>query len=495
MNSTALTQSKQPAIKLPRTNSWLGVLLGFMAIIGITLSVTAGQYVVVGILAAGIAVLVFAYPKVGLSLLVPALFLEADVFDFDLPFGRFRVYHFLIAILFGRILWDIWQQKTKWRKTILDWPLVAYLSVNAVAIYFAPDKLLAFKIFGLLVSLTMLYWVITNSVTTRVAFHRMVRTLLNSAVIVALIGLAQVGLEWLNQHFDWNIWHGPVQHSDILPYGRPYGTFVEPDWFGAFMMVTLLIAGALFLSRTYRTRQLKTLLLTILFSVVTVLAAVRGAWLGLVVGVIALFIIDRVGRRDLKWNIALPAVVIVGLAGIIAAMVVPEMLGSLMDRATSLVQWSSIVSDPRFITMQSGWDLWLQSPWIGFGPGAFKVLGVVPFQGELQALILGFEAFQTNAFLTVLIDTGIIGLGAALFVGWRFIKAVSRGLRAATAIEYPVLLGLVAASIGLFVSYQVTAGLWLGLPWFLLGLVVAGAALFKESDKAKTSVKAGVKTL
>ena len=466
---------------LPRKISpqviWLAVILGFIGVFGITLSVLAGPQFLIATLAAGIGVSIFAYPKVGLGLLVPALFLEADIFDFDLPFGRFRTYHFLIAILFARLLWDLLRQKITWRKTALDWPLGLYLGINAVALYFAPDRGIALKILGLLVSLSMLYWVITNFVRTREAFHRLVRILLNSSVIVALIGLAQVGIEWLNQKFDLALWHGPVMHSDILPYGRPYGTFVEPDWFGAFILVALLVAAALFLSRTYRLRQVKTLLLVLLFTVVTVLAAVRGAWLGLLIGIAALFVIDRVRRRDFNWGIALPAVIGLGVAIIITALVVPDVLASLMDRIGSLFRWSAIAADPRFVTMQSGWDIWLQSPWIGFGPGAFKTLGVVPFQSDLQALILGYEAFQTNAFLTVLIDTGLIGLSVTLLVAVQFVRTVGRGLRHASAIEYPVLVGLVAAALGLFVSYQVTAGLWLGLPWFLMAVIVAGANL------------------
>ncbi len=160
-------------------------------------------------------------PQLGLTLLVPSLFFEADAYSVTLPFGRVRLYHILIAILFARLVFDLLTGKRKWRKTPLDIPLVVYLAINWLAVYVAPDLQIAGKIAGLITLLALLYWTITNYIQTREQFTQIAKLFLWSTVAIALFGLFQVFAVWFAGRFDITLRNGEIINSDILPYGRP----------------------------------------------------------------------------------------------------------------------------------------------------------------------------------------------------------------------------------------------------------------------------------
>jgi hypothetical protein len=489
--STATIQNTLAGDRWTRFSSthlgWLvPVVVGILALIGLAASISNGLATIAVIIAALIATIVIAKPHVGLTLLIPSLFLEADIFSLDLSFGRFRLYHVLVALLFVRLMWDIARGKMSWRKTLLDWPLVAYLAINVATIALAPDKLIAVKISGLLVLLSMLYWVIIHYVKTQHDFLRMTKLFIGSSAVVALIGLYQVAAVWLEQRFDIGLWHGAVIHSDIIPFGRPYATFVEPDWLGAYMMAALVVTGTLLLSRAFAKRHLELLGLSGLFGVVTVLAAVRASWLGFVVAAVGLVWLNRRYYRQLNLRIVVPALVSIVVVVALAAIFFPDTTSAVANRLLTLTKFSTITNEPRFLIMQDGINVWLTSWLVGHGPGAYTILGTVPFVSPMQALILGLAPFQTNAILTTLIDTGVLGLVSAFWLLSRFGRTVARGLFLQTDRRISaVLLALSAALMGLAVTYQVTTGLWLGLTWFLAALVVAGSL----SSPVKTQTK------
>ncbi len=470
----------------PRKTLILAFLLVFGAI-ALALSTLYGGWVILILIALIIGLVVFLKPEIGFGLLVPALFLEADALSLDLPLGRVRFYHILIVILFAKTLFDLARAKITWKKTVLDWPIVIYLGINAVAIYFAPDKIIALKIMGVLVLMAMLYWSIIQYVVSLKQFKKLTNWLVGSAIVVGLVGLFQVATEWLSQTFGIHLWNGQVVHSDVIPFGRPFGTFVEPDWFGTFIMVAFVIAGTLFLAKVYRNSQLKWLIVSTFLGAMTLLSAVRGAWLGLVAASISLIYFNKKYLKALNLKILVPTIGTLGVLSILALLFIPDLATAISDRFLTLSTLSTVAGEPRFITMKSGWEIWLSAPWIGYGPGAFKTLGVIPFVTPLQGQVMNLEAFQTNAILTVLVDTGLAGLAAVVWGAYRFVRRTTGVLKRATKKTnqeaYTLVLALFAAVIGLAVAFQVTAGLWLGLSWFLVALTVAGTYVLEPLKK------------
>ncbi len=479
------------AYESPKKSNWLPyVLWTTIGLLGLFLSIYDSSVFLIAGSSLAISVVIFLYPKVGFGLLVPALFLEADVLSLNTPFGKVRFYHLITLVLFARLVFDLLRGRTKWRKSILDLPLIVYLAVNALTILWAPDKFIAFKIMGLLGLLSIMYWTIYNYADNFKKIKALTSLFLGSAVITGLIGLYQIATVALNKLLAWNLWTGRIMHSDILPFGRPYGTFVEPDWFGTFMMLALVVAATFFLAKLYQKKQISNLLLTLFFFLVVMLSAVRGAWLGLVAaGLTLVWLNKRQAKKLLSFRILFPAAlgIMIILAGIV--FIFPDLTSALLERIGGVLSFGALSGEPRLITMQSGWQIFLRSPWHGFGPGAFKTLGAVPFASRWQALLQGLEAFQTNAVLTVLIDTGVAGLLVVFWAVSRFIKRTRLALKAiknqiknkkiapaARKHQKNILiywLAWLAALVGLLIAYQITAGLWLGLSWFVLAVNIA----------------------
>ena len=454
----------------------------FVAIAGLWVSSFYGLevlWVVTAIIAMALA---WKFHYRAFLLLVPLLFLEHDVFSLELPFGRLRAYHLLIALLAARLVFDFLKGTLKWRRTALDLPFLIFLGINAVAIIWSPDQAVALKIFGLECLLALLYWVVVNYVRSAEQVQQILRWFLGSAAVVALIGILQIIAVWLASAFDVALWQGPIIHSDILPFGRPYGTFVEPDWYGALAMVALLVSVAFVLSKKYAQQQLKYLGLAVLFAVALILSVVRGAWLGAGIGLVVLLIINR-RRQLLNARLLLPVSIglVLGMVGF--AIFSPEVVGAVVSRLFSLGSLQTIINEPRFLVVQEGLGIWLSSPlsiWLGQGPGTFNVLGSIPFVPPIQQIVQGLVPFQTNAVVNILLDTGLAGLIVIFWIILRLVNTVRAGLRNLSDDLVVTLMGLTAALAGLVITYQVTTGMWLALSWFVLGLTIACALIPKN---------------
>lgn len=476
MNTAATTTLNTPQKATPGL-SWAAYGVAGLVAVGLWLSSAYGLEMLWAVAALAVVALAWAFPRQAFLLVIPLLFLEHDAFSIELPFGRLRAYHLLVAVLLARTAYDALSSKRVWRRTPLDLPITIYLALNAVAIAWSPDRPVAIKIFGLMVLLAALYFLVVNEVRTAEQVKRALRWFTGSALVVAVLGFAQVAAVWLEQTYDIALWSGEVIHSDILSFGRPYATFVEPDWFGAVVMVAMVLSIAYVLSRHYASTQLRNFALTLVFGSALVLSVVRAAWLGALVGIVALLWINR-GRKLLDARILLPAAVGLLLGVIVLAIFVPDVVTSIVDRAATLGSWQTVLNEPRYLVVEEGIGIWLSTPasfWLGLGPGAFNVLGSVPFVPPVQQIVQQLVPFQTNALVNVLIDTGVIGLVAFGWLVVRFVRTVRTGLRSLAPDLAVPLLGLSAALIGLAVTYQATTGLWLALTWFLVGLTMAVA--------------------
>lgn len=454
------------AVALTLILTWLATGSSLMAIIG-------------AFSAAGTA-LVWIYPKQALVLLVGSLFLESETFSIALPWGRVRVFHMLALVLAIRALYDLIAGRIRLRRTLLDIPLLAFIGVGITALPLAPDFAYAVKILGLTVFLALLYWLIVHYVRTADAVRRITKWFVAFGLLQILIGIGQVTLAYIDARYGPLGFDITVFHSEILPFGRPFGTFVEPDWFGAIAGALLALIAVRVFDRKEQ-NQMRWLGLTLLVGGALVLSGVRGAWLGAVGSAIFVVLFNR-SRQWLNLK-AVPAILI-SAAIILAflALVLPELTSSLIQRLVSLGSLSAVSDEPRLAIVQEGIEIWLRSPWLGHGPGGFGSLGTVPSIPAIDALVQGLVPFQTNIIVNVLIDAGVIGLLVAGWMTATLIRMIRRGFMLVPQELQTTLLGLTAALVGLAVTYQVTTGAWLALTWFLVGLT-ASTALIRKSTQ------------
>ncbi|MFH0830900.1 MAG: O-antigen ligase family protein [Parcubacteria group bacterium] len=466
------------------------VLAGLVAIGLLATSLVEPLPVLGWLVAGGAAAVVLIKPNIGLALLVPALFFEADQFSLMLPFGRVRLYHVLVFLLFVRVVFDVATGRSQWRKTVLDWPIAAYLLLNISLIAVAPDVRVASRMAGLLVLLGLLYWTVTNLVRTRQQYLAQLRLLIVSTVGIALFGLFQVAAVWLASRYDIKLWSGPIIHSDVIPYGRPYATFVEPDWYGTIMAAALVALALASFAKAFAQRQVELLGATLIVLIATLLSAVRGAWLAVGISVPLLLWLNRRYIKVLNGRILRNVTIVTLALAALVLLVTPTMRTALLERAGSLTTSATLQEEPRFLIMQDGWQIFSEHPWLGRGPAAYTSLGTLPFVTPMYANIVGLENFQTNALLTILIDTGLVGLALMIWLALRFSRTVWKAVKTrASDLKGEQIrtatIALAGAVLVLALAYQASSGIWLGLTWYLISLTIAGSMIRSNNSQVK----------
>lgn len=110
--------------------------------------------------------------------------------------------------------------------------------------------------------------------------------------------------------------------------------------------------------------------------------------------------------------------------------------------------------------------IWMESPLLGHGTGAF---------GQIYGVRVGTEAWISNLILHTMADTGLVGLAIQIslfaLVAWRSWRLAQLTPHAGLAIG---LKALTLALVGMLIAYQLTDGTWLAVFWIHLGLMVSG---------------------
>lgn len=455
------------------------------------------------------------WPGLLAGLLVAAAFFEGSGFSFHVMGFRVRSVQ-VLEILFIGFLGLLWLLgRWHWRRSPLDYWLLAYLSINLVAIFNSAWKARSLKIFLLLVSLVLLYWLVYQLLRDAndilLAFH----VFLAMGALQVLFGIYQVVAGALNHYRGWSlpIGHMGVVHREYIHsvWGRPYGTQVEPDFYGAICMVFALIFIILYFFENGTAKKWFQAgaclsMLGLYFSFV------RASWLVFFLVLLALpFFGKRFPAFRLTWK---SAVLIIGIAvGIhfFAVNWAPTFRNIHHTRFSTKnplppppTSWGRRnlglgpqlnAQNVRLFTMRISLKTWSEHPVIGNGPGSFGYIFWRSVFDEEKARRFIAEGYlpwtNPSIFFSVLGDTGLIGLFIFLAMAVKFIflcRAKLAGLSAPPAAQaFALAVGLTA----LFLSYLVTTGLWLPLTWVFLALAVASQRRFPASGGERNEAEQG----
>ncbi len=225
---------------------------------------------------------------------------------------------------------------------------------------------------------------------SRLERDRLVTILMVTGVITAVVGLGQEVLGGARLHDLGYAWNDNIQLAG--GFVRSFSTFDNPFPFGFFLMVVILVGLAVALADPRRLRN-RLFFLTLPVMVPALLTTlVRGAWLGLAVGLIYLGI-----KRHRVLFLAVPVVLIVLL----------YLPGSLTAAA---------LSGSSLAARGSGWDANIHqviSHPLGAGIGAVGAAAA-----KVASLTGAGTAYQPdNYFFKTVYELGIIGL-------WLFVIAI-----------------------------------------------------------------------
>jgi len=428
-----------------------------------------------------IAVLVFLLKKnIAIYLIIITLFLEASIFSFYLLGARIRIVQIIEIIVLFCIFIRFSIGKFRFLKTPIDVPLFGYLLINFIAIINSPSIYRSLKISILLLSLALLYYIIVNYIDNKELFVNAFNLLLYVGLLEIIYGLYQVVAGIFNHYFNTNLYIGylGLMHAEFInsPWGRPYGTFIEPDWYGAVAMFFSLLFISLYFSQLRERKKLY--LFGMIISILGMfLSFVRISWVGFLVGMIFLLIFRpkvKLSKLNVKNFTKFFFYFIVFF--LLFIFLTPNLLNILNTRFTFEGDAGISVNNIRFIQFKHALKLFLNSPIIGNGPGCFSVLG-----GEKD---YGMLRFDLSIVTTVLADTGILGAIFFIILSFSFFKYNLLTIPKINGFYQVVSFSLLGGIIGLFISYIFTQGFWIPFTWVFLGFNIS-ALRIGLVDKSK----------
>ncbi len=278
---------------------------------------------------------------------------------------------------------------------------------------------------------------------------------------------------------------GLMQHfrPELLPVansypGRALGPFGQPNRMGGYL--TAVIPVALSLAFIAQDRALRAGLLLVTFGLVFCLVVTysRGAWLGLLAGLLVL------AAAFMRWPELLPRPVTLGLAAACVtlpfALLLPSVKSRIQSRPSSAPAWNLPIDPEREGSGAMHRAIWsgaleaaMRRPVLGWGTGAFREAFDVSKNATMKRLEAegGRTADQAhNHYLGILAERGVLGLAAFAALTALLLGAAATAMASGTPAMGRVLVAGLAGSVVALLAH--------GLVDDNLALVPHGAFLF-----------------
>jgi O-antigen ligase len=442
---------------------WLAALL-VAGLIALTPPLVAA----LGIVGLVVAVLLVRRPVWGAYALVLSVPVQKAV-SFDA--GPLEITVTQVLFVFVLALWWAWMSQRQDRRLVLTPVAVAllllYVSMLATLTVATSLPQSLAELSRWLVTI-LSYVVIVNSVQTRREMNVLIGAMLLAGTLEAVLGLVQAYTGT-----------GPESFNVQGLLTRAYGTIGAPNSFAGYLNMSLPLALALtayFWGKWISARRaayfmdrpsyiswerlrapllMTSITLALFWSVVTTLS--RGAWVGLVFGVLAMLL--TLGRRAAA-VIAVLLSLAAGLVGLGLAGALPEPITERVGQTLgqlSIFDPRGVVPTPenyalveRMVHWQTAGNMFLSDPWLGVGIGNYNVLfAQFGVQGWPRS-----AGHAHNFYLHMLAETGLVGttfyvvmLITALAVG---ASALRRARRAGDGYGEAVVTG----ALGVLVTFM-----------------------------------------
>lgn len=390
----------------------------------------------------------------GLVALVAAAALDICGRFAEIGPARFTVYQLLALVATLAAAWLLVTRRAGWRHTPLDWPLVAFLAASALSLAFATELAPAVVQLASLASSVVL--VVLVALIVRDARHG--TAVVGGVLAVAAVYGALALLEWGDIF--------AVQHPVFFTPGygiRARVTFLDPNILASFLMCAILLAVPLLASMPMK-RWLRVTGFAGAALALGGLAATysRGGLGGLVIGLVATAVLMRAPRR------ARIAFVAATVAAVVLAGALVFGGGWVEENLVGAASTGSATN--RVYMVEGALAMWRDHP---FGVGLDNYQVVYPAYRDPRAEAGIVESH--TAYVTVLAETGFLGLAAFLWVlaAALFRTAGRAARRAGDATVQALATGAFAATLALAAqafTYSLEASkFW----WFAIGLGVA----------------------
>ena len=317
-------------------------------------------------------------------------------------------------------------------------------------------------------SFILFYFVVVNTIRTKTQWLALIKLFLLSSFVVALYGVLQnfVGVQGAESWLDEDMFEGIRV--------RVYSFFNNPNVLGEFLVYTIPLCAAMLWGKM--NKAYKTLFGFILISMAACMIFTwsRGAWLG-VFFACALFLVIM----DKRWV----------FFGVLALLLLPLLMvlsgnTTILERLISIGNTADTSTAYRVSIWKASVNI-IQDYWVsGIGVGSKAYGSVYPLYALSGA---NFALHSHNLYLQVLVEMGVIGIGALLSMIVAFVRQVfSDKVIGAhkTDVHAKLVIALGAGLLG-FLLQGFTDYVWynykmLMIFWIFLALGISGVNLIEK---------------
>ena len=406
-----------------------------------------------GILVAAVVAAILYNTKIGVYLFVPLSAILPTMASVGII--AVTLVSFVLHMAFGR--------KAEYVSTPFQPCIAVFLGLAAYAALTGTAVLSSVKILMIYVIFTLAYVLIVNTVRTRSEWTALVVLLIFAAVLVALYGIYQNYFLTMTTQS----WVDEKMFTDIKK--RVYSTLDNPNVLGEYFIMMMPIAFALLVRMRGNYQKAVYALCNMLMFVCLMYTWSRGAWLGVIIGIVFFVLL-----KDRRW-------LILCVAGIL---LMPSVLpASILSRLTSIGNMKDSSTAYR-VAVWIGSARMLRDYWfcgIGLGPDAF--LKIYP-----QYALGGadFALHSHNFYLQWIVDMGIVGIFVYFWIIITGFKQICSIKEKDTVIKN-VLLAMSGAILG-YLFHGLAENLWYNYRmilvfWIFFGILQSGAAIAGGIDK------------
>ncbi len=314
-----------------------------------------------------------------------------------------------------------------------------------------------------------------------------VRAIFSVGAIEALLGLIALAITML---FHLGAIPG-VQVEPNTGFLEPYGTSYEGNIYGHYVGAMLVVTCAILLflwtsNQILGMRRAIVVSGAALFFVALIASLSRGAWLGAFAGIVVVIAMYWFFRRTVpypasqqgrtpsgqsRFGITRAQAIggAVALVAVIVVLSVSHLDTTIGNRFANLFQLQQGTGLVRSQNSSQALAEWARSPIIGLGNGSFD---------KFLDPVNGVKPWILNITISILHDSGLLGLGLAIWFLWALLRSVLDAARRTTApAAKAILFGTTGAAVVMLVGAQATNTLYLLILWFFLGLMAAAPVL------------------
>lgn len=402
----------------------------------------------------------FKIPGLAIGLMIAATSLDVvgrfNPEGMSIPVTVFHLMYFISLIIL--VLKKLWEGKIKINGTRIDRPLVLYLSVILISIFWSCNHEEALISFGRLVALILAMYVTLNLIDSKAGL----KLVLVLVFIPALALSVYSGKEFLTS--------SAVEVKNALSmfklFSRFGATFDNPNYFATFLLLPLCVAfsALAFLNIKLWKRILLFLVPIGIMSVAFIGTFSRSAWVSLFFSYLFIF---SYFKNKKSWIIA------ISVFGVGAAIVLFQtaFFQSFLLRFTSIFEGKADPSSAtRFFLINGGIQMFLNSGFLGVGFESFPIeyLKYIPHNQSL-----GYVHECHTLPIEILAELGLIGISLFVFFIYRILKT---GFLSIRSIEDNFLrtlqIGFVAFFVGLLINFLfMPGGILNNFLWIAIGII------------------------